>query len=80
MRVVYTVDIGKDLIEKIVFLAEDGTKNNELGVLEFTYLEELDNLSGEFTAPAEIKLPKAKRRDAMGMLWLIKLAQGTFEQ
>jgi len=80
IRIVCTIDIDKDVLEKIEFFGNDGTENNEQGVLEFTYLEDIEYLVDEFGEPAKIKVRKAKQRDSMGMLWLIELAQGTLGQ
>jgi len=80
IQIAYTVDIGNDIIEKIEFLANGDAENNEQGVLRFTYLEDIEQLTEEFTEPTKIKVQKTKHQDNMGMSWLIELAQGTLGQ
>ena len=75
-----TVDIGKDIIEKIEFLADDNFGNSQQGVFIFTHLEDIEQLTEEFTEPTKIKVQKTKHQNSMGMLWLIELAQGTLGQ
>ena len=80
IQIAYTIDIGKDIIEKIEFLADGDDQDKEQGVLRFTYLEDIDQLAEEFTEPTKIKVQKTKHQDSIGMLWLIELAQGTLGQ
>lgn len=73
----YTINMDKDVTEKIEFLVDDNFGNSKQGVLRFTYLEKLEQLTEEFTAPTKINVKKGKHHDSRGVLWLIELAQGT---
>ena len=66
-RLVYTIDMEADVINKITFSASDGSE----GELRFSYLQEIDNLGSEFVAPRQ----KSYRRpqETRGMLWLLEL-------
>ncbi|MDH4238282.1 MAG: RNA polymerase sigma factor [Phycisphaerae bacterium] len=65
-RIVYTIDMEKDVIEKITFTKSDGRE----GVLVFSYLLEIDNIGNEFAQPAR----QANMRErSEGMLWLLEL-------
>lgn len=65
---VYTIDMEKDLIEKITFSNYAGN----VGELRFTYLGEIDNLGWEFEEPRRTRagIPRV----SPGMLWLVDLA------
>jgi RNA polymerase sigma factor (sigma-70 family) len=76
-RIVYSIDIDKDLIEKIEFFKNGDNENISQGVLKFTHLDKSETLTESFAAPAKIKIPKSKYRNNNGMLWLDELAQGT---
>jgi len=71
-RLVYTIDLERDLIEKIAFFAEDAPA----GYLEFEYLQELENAGTEFAAPRATSHRMSLSAD-QGMLWLVRLADGT---
>ena len=64
-RLVYTIDMQADLIEKITFLSKTGKL---IGQLNFTYLQEVENVGNEFTSPR--KKGHVKPR---GGLWLCEL-------
>jgi hypothetical protein len=66
ISLLYIIDMEKDVIDKITFLAEDAPR----GELEFTCLQEIDNIGGEFTEPAQRPL-----HDEPGMLWLMRLIE-----
>ncbi|MBW8014897.1 MAG: sigma-70 family RNA polymerase sigma factor [Planctomycetes bacterium] len=72
---VYTIDMEKDLIDKIEF------KNNSLGdldiggFLEFTYLHESHLNTPEFTEPVT-KPSRRWHQDSLGISWLSQLAEG----
>lgn len=68
VKLVYTIDIDKDVVESVVFSGADGIK----GELRFSYLQELEEAGGEFAAPR----PGGSRSGAynrLGGLWLMKL-------
>jgi RNA polymerase sigma-70 factor (ECF subfamily) len=67
-KLVYTIDIEKDVVESIVFSGANGVN----GELKFSYLQELGEAGGEFASPR----PGGSRRGAfsrLGGLWLVKL-------
>jgi RNA polymerase sigma-70 factor (ECF subfamily) len=68
IRMVYTIDMGTDVIEKIVFSADNGIK----GELEFSYLQNIDNVGNEFVSP-RIGNHSKPQRNPPGILWLVKL-------
>ncbi|MCF7955467.1 MAG: sigma-70 family RNA polymerase sigma factor [Phycisphaerae bacterium] len=66
-RLVYTIDMQADLIEKITFLSQTGKL---IGQLDFTYLQEVDNIGNEFTSPRKKGHVKSR-----GILWLCELVK-----
>lgn len=64
-KLIYTIDMQADVIEKIMFLGEDG---KSIGQLEFTYLQEVDDVGNEFVSPRKVGQSKAG-----GKLWLLEL-------
>ncbi|MCF7954576.1 MAG: hypothetical protein K9M75_02125, partial [Phycisphaerae bacterium] len=72
---VYTVDMERDLIEKIEFINNSDGDSETVGSLEFSYLQQADMSTLEFKEP----VPERSRRfqhDAMGISWLSQLAEG----
>jgi len=67
-RLVYTIDMETDIIEKITFSASNGGE----GELEFSYLQNLDNVGNEFSSP-RIGSCRRPQQDPPGMLWLATL-------
>ncbi len=67
-RLVYTIDMQADVIEKITFLAD----NSSQGELEFSYLQNIDNPGNEFVSP-RIRSYRRPQQNPPGMLWLVKL-------
>jgi RNA polymerase sigma-70 factor (ECF subfamily) len=68
----YTIDIEADLVRRIAFTDDHAA----VGALEFEYLENTDATSGEFTAP-RVRDERVTLRESPGLLWLVRLAQGT---
>ena len=68
VRLVYTIDMESDVIEKITFSASNGGE----GELEFSYLQNLDNVGNEFTPP-RIGSYRKPQQNPPGMLWLTTL-------
>jgi len=71
-KLVYTIDLEVDVIEKIAFFVEEAP----VGFLEFEYLQEVENAGREFAAPRARDLRMSRSSD-QGMLWLVRLANGT---
>jgi len=67
-RLVYTIDMESDVIEKITFSAGNGSE----GELEFSYLQNIDNPGNEFVSP-RVGSYRKLRQSPPGMLWLTKL-------
>jgi len=71
LKLVYTIDMDRDIIKRIEFLA-DGA---QLGELEFSYLEQDGPPSGEFAPPRWSGSP-GNARKSRGILWLVDLVAG----
>jgi RNA polymerase sigma factor (sigma-70 family) len=67
-RLVYTIDMDTDVIDKITFSAGNGDK----GELEFSYLQNVENVGNEFASP-RVGSYRKPQQNPPGMLWLIKL-------
>jgi RNA polymerase sigma factor (sigma-70 family) len=65
-RMVYSIDMETDVIEKITFSASDGGEAE----LEFSYLQDIDDVGNEFTQP-RIGSYRRPHREDQGMLWLV---------
>ncbi|MHC4394496.1 MAG: RNA polymerase sigma factor [Planctomycetota bacterium] len=76
MHLVYTIDLEKDVIEEITF--STGYTQGRYGVLKFSYLEEIDAVGDEFVEPAT-EVYKTQRKEERGILWLLRLAEGTLD-
>jgi hypothetical protein len=65
-QIVYTIDMEKDVIERIIFSTSDSRE----GELNFSYLQKIDNIGNEFAQPTS----KASMRErSEGMSWLLEL-------
>jgi RNA polymerase sigma-70 factor (ECF subfamily) len=73
-KLTYTIDMEKDVIEKITFTTKEGG-----GVLRFAYLQEIEQETGEFIG-LERKGPAQAHQSRLGMLWLMQLVEGKFGQ
>ncbi len=69
---VYTIDWEKDVIKNIRFDVEGRTK----GSLNFSYLQDIENIGDEFVEPAISDNPPDDAQKNPETLWLIRLAQG----
>ena len=65
-KIVYTVDMEKDVIESITFSSDTG------GQLQFDYLQEIENIGDEFVEPRERRY-EAIGKNSKGILWLPEL-------
>ncbi len=70
VKLLYTINMEKDLIEKITFLVEDDHR----GELNFIYLQEIDSVGSEFVEPRR-KSDRGPGQEGAGMLWLIRLIE-----
>jgi hypothetical protein len=73
-RIVYTIDMEQDVIERITFATKEGE-----GVLRFSYLQEIEQAAGEFIEPVQ-KSSTQGHQNRLGMLWLVRLAEGKLGQ
>jgi len=68
VKLVYTIDMETDVIDKISFVGADGA----VGEMRFFYLQDIADIGSEFKAPRAIGRRAARQQD-QGMLWLAKL-------
>jgi len=68
VKLVYTINMETDVIERITFTANDGGE----GELIFSYLQDIDNVGNEFTLP-RVRNYRQPQQDPPGMLWLVNL-------
>lgn len=78
-RIVYAIDMKRDVIDEILFFEEPSLGQEIVGKLSFEYLQDVENVSGNFIEPTSRSYRQSDRSDK-GMLWLIELAQGTLGQ
>jgi len=64
-RLVYTIDMQADVVEKITFVSETG---EFIGQLNFSYLQEVENIGNEFISPRKNGYEKPR-----GIQWLFEL-------
>jgi RNA polymerase sigma-70 factor (ECF subfamily) len=67
-RLVYTVDLQADVLDTIVFSANDGRQAE----LQFDYLQDIAGVHAEFTPP-EIRRSYGENPEGPGLLWLLRL-------
>jgi len=72
MNLIYTIDLEKDIIEKIIFSTPQTM--GLYGMLTFYYLEDIDRLDDDFTEPSCGGSPMPQEKE-MPQLWLLKLAE-----
>jgi len=68
-KLVYTIDMEADVVDKITFSTTDGKKVE----LRFSYLQDIDKAGDEFLEPRIRRSHGSKRRKSPGMLWLTQL-------
>jgi RNA polymerase sigma-70 factor (ECF subfamily) len=68
VKPLYTIDMETDVVEKIIFAGSNGVE----GELIFSYLQDIENLSNEFTSPRAGRYRRSQQ-DSPGILWLVKL-------
>ncbi|MBN1392846.1 MAG: sigma-70 family RNA polymerase sigma factor [Sedimentisphaerales bacterium] len=74
-KIVYTVDMQKDLIEKILILIKTDKGLETKAELIFSYLDDVTNAGAEFAGPKEIDYRKPQQHGP-GTLWLLRLVEG----
>lgn len=73
IELVYTIDLGRDLVERIEFVSGEET----IGSLNFTYLQDVSGAGAEFRAPSSRSY--GPQLTGAGVSWLAQLAEGTME-
>ena len=76
MNLIYTIDLERDIIEKIIFSTPQTM--GLYGVLNFSYLEDIDQIDNEFAEPACDDSPMPQEKE-MPELWLLKLAEPSLQ-
>ena len=66
-KLIYTINMEIDVVEKISFSTDDGE-----GELNFSYLQDIENIGNEFTQPRTGR-SWSVQQDSGGILWLLKL-------
>jgi hypothetical protein len=66
VNLLYTIDMESDVVEKITFLSKDHPR----GEMTFTYLQEIDNVDGEYAEPTV-----RPQLEETGPLWLMRLIE-----
>jgi len=67
-RLIYTVDLQADVLDTVVFSANDGRQAE----LQFEYLQDIAGVQAEFTPP-EIRRSYGENPEGPGLLWLLRL-------
>jgi RNA polymerase sigma-70 factor (ECF subfamily) len=69
-KIIYKIDMETDVVDEITFSTDQGKTGN----LKFSYLQSIDNVSGEFVPPGRPKQPTAPQ-NSQGLLWLVQLVE-----
>ena len=72
-KLIYTISLKDDLVEKIVFSSESGNESE----LRFTYLENIDETEREFAEPKAQRFMRSKQ-DSPGIIWLMKMINNSW--
>ncbi|MHC4335158.1 MAG: RNA polymerase sigma factor [Planctomycetota bacterium] len=73
-KLVYIIDMGADVVEKITFATNDGKS----GELRFSYLQDIEDSGVEFIEPQRSSYYAAKAKAGPGMLWLLDVVNGNW--
>jgi RNA polymerase sigma-70 factor (ECF subfamily) len=73
-KIVYKIDMETDVVDEITFSTNTGKKGN----LKFTYLQSIDNVSGEFIVPGRPK-QQGTPQSSQGLLWLVQLVEDSLK-
>jgi RNA polymerase sigma-70 factor (ECF subfamily) len=75
-KIVYTIDMEKDVIEKVLILKKTDKGLETKAELMFKYLDDVTNAGAEFAGPKEIDYRKPQQQGP-GILWLLRLTEGS---
>ena len=73
-KIVYKIDMETDVVDEITLSTNQGKTGN----LKFTYLQSIDNVSGEFVPPGRPSQPTSPQ-SSQGLLWLMQLVEGSLK-
>ncbi|MBN2456557.1 MAG: sigma-70 family RNA polymerase sigma factor [Sedimentisphaerales bacterium] len=76
IKIVYHIDMENDLIDEIDFLRFTDAEHHNIGMLEFSYLQRIDEEMDDFTELKVTQGDVARQQEDSGNLWLIPLAKG----
>ena len=68
-KLIYTIDMEADVIDKITFLSE---ANEVIGELEFSYMQNIKTVGNKFAEPRRRSYRQPRQRSE-GILWLFEL-------
>lgn len=77
-RAVYTIDMRADLVRSIQLSVRDARGIEQQGVLNFRYVEAIDDVKDELMTPKASGYVSARSSD--GPLWLLQFAEGTLSR
>jgi len=69
-KIVYKIDMETDVVDEIIIT----TDQDKTGNLKFTYLQSVENISGEFVPPGRPGKSTAPQT-SQGILWLVQLVE-----
>ncbi len=75
VELVYSIDLYRDIVEKIEFRGRGGRE----GELRFVYLQDIDAMEQAFVKPV-IEKHKGRYMEETGVMWLLRLAEGTLSK
>ncbi len=71
VKLEYTIDMTKDVIEEIAFVSDAG---EAVGQLRFSYVQAVDSMS-DIRSVGRVRIDP-ESEESGGILWLVKLAEG----
>jgi RNA polymerase sigma-70 factor (ECF subfamily) len=74
VKIIYKIDMETDVVDEITFSTNQGKTGN----LVFSYLQSVDNVSGEFVPPGRPRQPTTSQ-SSQGLLWLLQLVEGSLK-
>jgi hypothetical protein len=75
-RLIYTIDMERDVVERIMFSVNDNRGRDAEGEVLFSYTDEVEQPGDEFVEPRK-KYYGVQQQEEIGVQWLIRLAEGT---
>jgi hypothetical protein len=78
-KLIYTIDMENDVVERVTFSVRDNQGRDAESEIVFSYLEEAEQVGGEFVEPRKKGYVKPQQEE-IGVLWLMRLAEGSLVQ